>query len=76
MMLPIRLTSLERLDIATVVFWVTQMCHGETQKYDEVVTNKKEGWLVCPLYGNAVSMHRCGFLVTHMYDVSVTLKVE
>ena len=47
MVLPIRLMSLEGLDIANVVFWVTQISDGVTRKYDEGVV-KKEGRLVCP----------------------------
>ena len=41
MVLPISLTSLEGLDVANVVFWVTQMYDGVTWKYDEGVTKKK-----------------------------------
>ena len=46
MVLPIYLTLLEGLDIASVVFWVTRMYNGVTQTYDEGVTKKKGDWYV------------------------------
>ena len=46
MVLPIRLTSLDGLDIANVVFWVTWIYDGETWKYDEGVVTRKGNWYV------------------------------
>ena len=46
MVLPIRLMSLEALDIANVVFWVTQIYDGETWKYNEGFMNRKGNWYV------------------------------
>ena len=46
MVLPIRLTLLEGIDIANVVFWVTQIYDVVTQKYDEGVVKKKGDWYV------------------------------
>ena len=46
MVLPIVLTSLEGLDIANVVIWVTQMNVGETWKYNEGVMKRKGDWYV------------------------------
>ena len=43
MVLPIRLTSLEELDVANVVFWVYDR---ETWKYDEGVMKRKGDWYV------------------------------
>ena len=46
MVLPIRLTSLEGLDIANVLFWVTWIYDGETQKNNEGVMKRKGNWYV------------------------------
>ena len=46
MVLPIRLTLLEGLDIANVVFWVTWIYDRETWKYDEGVTKRKGDWYI------------------------------
>ena len=46
MVLPIRLTLLEGLDITNVEFWVTQIYDRETWKYDEGVTKRKGDWYV------------------------------
>ena len=48
MVLPIRLTSLEGLDIANIVFWVTWMFDGGTQIYNEGGVVKKSGNWLCP----------------------------
>ena len=44
MVLPICLMSLEGLDVANVVFWVTWVYDGVTQKYNEGVVKKKGDW--------------------------------
>ena len=46
MMLPIRLISLERLDVAMIVFWVTWMYCRVTWKSDVVVVKNMGNWFV------------------------------
>ena len=46
MVLPISLISLEGLDIANEVFWVTQIYQGVTWKYDAGVMERKGDWYV------------------------------
>ena len=73
MVLPIGLTSLEGLDVAVVVFWVTQMYDGVTRRYDQESHAKKVP-LVCPSYWDAISTRCFKFWVTWMYDVAVAVK--
>ena len=67
MVLPISLTSLEGLDIANVVFWVTWMYDRVTQKYDEGDAKKKGDWYV--LRNPDVRCHSCS--KTHATGLSV-----
>ena len=46
MVLPTRITSLEGLDVANVVFWATWIYDRETWKYDEGVAKRKGDWYV------------------------------
>ena len=74
MVLPISLMSLEGLDVANVVFWVTWMYDGVTQKYDEGVAKKKGDWYVlCKgmLFPHIVFK----IWVTQMYNVTVEVKL-
>ena len=75
MVLPIRLTLLEGLDIANVVICVTQIYDGVTQKYDEGVTKGKGDWYVLHK-GMFFPLVDLKFLVTWIYDVAVAVKVE
>ena len=73
MVLPISLTSSEGLDVAVVVFlgnpdvWQSKPEVGSRSRAKKVR-------LVCPSYGDAVSMRRFKFWVTRIYDVAVALK--
>ena len=73
MVLPIRLTSLEGLDLANVVIWVTWTYGRETQKYEEGVTKRKVDWYVLhkgmlfPCVENEV--HSVSELVMSMWNV-------
>ena len=46
MVLPIRLTLLEGLDVANIVLWVTWFYFVETWKYDEGVMKRMGDWYV------------------------------
>ena len=75
MVLPIRLTSLEGLDIANVVFWVTWIYYRVTWMKDEGVMKRMGNWYVL-CKGMLLPYVGLNFCVTWIYDVAVTVKLS